>query len=84
MVELWPVVVAGISAHSIMPNNKALNRSGGWARNLRLKVAGRRPVRLVVLPLNSSQHVRQWWMGPGGDPWNGGKPRSTGKVWWVT
>ena len=31
-----------------MQANKSLNRSGGWARNLNLKVAGRRPVSFGV------------------------------------
>ena len=32
------------------PPNKTLNRSGGWARNLTLQVAGRRPVSSLVIP----------------------------------
>jgi hypothetical protein len=32
-----------------MQANKSLNRSGGWARNLNLKVAGRRPVSFGVM-----------------------------------
>jgi hypothetical protein len=31
-----------------MQVNKSLNRSGGWARNLNSKVAGRRPVSFGV------------------------------------
>ena len=41
-----------------MQANKSLNRSGGWARNLNLKVAGRRPVSFGVMRQNCLRLIR--------------------------